>query len=185
MVVHRSLIMQYILKTLTRLSCFLLPFTAFTQSSLIPRGSKHEHFLNRMEILLRDNNDLNVSTLKPLSRRLGVGSSEVADSLHNFYPYDYFYHLSKIDRHNLRSLLMNNREWVQSSKDSFASRKPFLKAFYKDKANFLAVEEKDFFLAVNPVLQLQQSFETENSDRVFVNSKGVSIAGDDWKANWI
>jgi hypothetical protein len=169
--------MQYILKTLTRLSCFLFPIAAFTQSSLIPRGSKHEHFLTRMEILLGDNNDLNVSTFKPLSRRLGVMSSELADSLHQFYPYDYFYHLSDIDRYNLRSLLMNNREWVQSNKDSFASRKPFLKSIYKDKANFLTVEEKDFFLAVNPVLQLQQSFETANSDRVFLNSKGVSLRG--------
>jgi len=169
--------MQYILKTLTRLSCLLLSTVSFAQSTLLPRGSKHEHFLERMEILLQDNNDLNVSTFKPLTRKMGVMSSELSDSLHNFYPYDYYYHLSRMDRVNLRSMLLNNREWVQSNRDTFNSRKPFLNAFYKDKANFFAVEEKDFFLAINPVFQYQQSFESANSDRVFVNSKGLTLRG--------
>ena len=127
--------------------------------------------------MLRDNNDLNVSTFKPLNRRLGVNTSEMSDSLQRFYPFDYYYNLSPVDRFNLRSFLANNREWVQSNKDSFASRKPFLRTFYKDRANFFAVEEKDFFLAINPVFQYQQSFETANSDRVFVNSKGLTIRG--------
>ena len=169
--------MQYILKTLTRLFCLLLSTVSFAQSTLVPRGSKHERFLERLEILLRDNNDLNVSTFKPLSRKTGVLSSELSDSLHHFYPYDYYYHLSPVDRFNLRSYLANNREWVQGNRDSFQSKKPFLKAFYKDRANFFAVEEKDFFLAINPVFQYQQSFETANSDRVFLNSKGLTIRG--------
>jgi hypothetical protein len=101
----------------------------------------------------------------------------MSDSLHHFYPYDYYYNLSAVDRYNLRSLLMNNREWVQSSKDSFKSRKPLWKTFYKDKANFFTVEEKDFFLAVNPVFQFQQSFETASNERVFLNSKGITLHG--------
>ncbi len=169
--------MQYILKTLTRLSCLFLSTVSFAQSTLLPRGSKHEHFLDRLEILQQDMNDLNVSTFKPLSRKLGVMSSEISDSLHNFYPYDYSYHLATLDMISLRSLLLNNREWVQSNRDSFNSRKPFLKVFYKDKANFFAVEEKDFFLAINPVFQYQQSFETADNDRVFVNSKGLTLRG--------
>ncbi len=177
MAAHRSLNMQYILKTLTRLCCFFLPFSVFSQSNQLPRGSKYDHLLERLEILLQENSDLNVSTFKPISRRTAVMACELSDSLHKFYPYDYFYHLSDIDRYNLHSLLLNNREWVQSSRDSFASRKPIWNAFYKDKANFLTVEEKDFFLAVNPVLQLQQSFETASNERVFVNSKGITMRG--------
>jgi hypothetical protein len=82
--------MQYILKTLTRLSCLLLPFAGLAQSTPIPRGSKHEHLLERLEILLQDNNELNSSTVKPISRRTAVMVSEMSDSLHHFYPYDYF-----------------------------------------------------------------------------------------------
>ncbi len=177
MAVHRSLNMQYILKTLTRLACFLLPTAAFAQSSLIPRNSKHEQFLQRLEIRHRDNINLNVATFKPISRKMAVETAEESDSLNRFYPYDYYYDFTSIDKYNLQNLLMNNREWVKGSKDSFASRKPLWNTFYKDKANFFAVEEKDFFLVINPLLQLQQSFETAENDRVFVNFKGANLRG--------
>ena len=132
--------------------------------------------MDRLEVHHQDN-ELNYTVFKPVSRRLAANSCEAADSLHHFYPYDYFYEIYPIDKYNLRSLLMNNREWVQGSKDSFASRKPLFKALYKDKANFFAVETKDFFLAVNPVFQYQQSFESASSERVFLNSKGVAVRG--------
>src|SRR5215831_10457217 len=167
MIGYRLLIMQYILKTLTRLCCFLLPAALLAQSDYLQHGSKDELFLERLEIKQRDNNELNYSTFKPISRRLAVQMCEMSDSLHHFYPYDYYYHLSKVDQYNLRGLLMNNREWVQSNKDSFASRKPLWNTFYKDKANFFYVDQKDFFLAINPVFQYQQSFETASSERVF------------------
>jgi hypothetical protein len=174
---HRSLIMQYILKTLTRLPFLFLPFTGLAQSSLIQRGTKQEHFLERLEMHQRDNNELNYSTFKPLWRKLAVSSAEQSDSLNRFFPYDYYYNLTPVDKSNLKSLLMNSREWVQSSKDSFVSRKPLWKTFYRDKANFFTVEEKDFFLVVNPMLQLQQSFESADNDRVFVNFKGINLRG--------
>src|SRR2546423_4711154 len=169
--------MQYILKTLTRLSWFLFPLASFAQSTPLPRGSKHEHFLERLEILMRDNNELNLTNFKPISRRTAVMASERSDSLNHFYPYDYYYHLSSVDQYNLRSLLLNNREWVQSSRDGFRSRKPLWNVFYKDKANFFAVEEKDFFLAINPVVQQQQSIESAAGDRVFLNAKGITVRG--------
>ncbi len=169
--------MQYILKSLTRLFCILVPACSFAQSSLLPQGSKHAHFLERLEIMMQENSQLNLSTFKPVSRRTAVQIAENSDSLNRFYPYDYYYTLSKIDRHNLRSLLANNREWVQSSKDSFVSRKTLWNTFYKDKANFILVEQPDFFLTINPVIQQQQSLETASGARVFLNSKGLTARG--------
>src|SRR5579859_6854833 len=119
------------------------------QSTYIPQGSKFEHFLDRMEILLQTNPDLNISTAKPISRRLAVRVAQLADSLDKQYPYDYFYHISKVDRANLSALLMNNIEWVTTKKDSFASKHPLFNMFYQNKANFYEVEDKDFFLAVD------------------------------------
>jgi len=58
----------------------------------------------------------------------------------------------RVDRQNLQSLLLNNAEWVSGSKDSFQSKKPWWNTFYKDKANFYQVNEKDFFMVVNPVI---------------------------------
>ena len=155
----------------------VLPRIGLAQSSFLPQGSKFDHFLDRMEILLQTDPELNISTAKPISRRLAVRVAEMADSLHKFYPYDDIYHLSAVDRQNLSSLLMNNVEWVRGNTDSFRSKRPWWNTFYKDKANFYEVNEKDFFLAVNPAIQQTQSYETSNKARVFLNSKGLTLRG--------
>ena len=155
----------------------LLPVAGFTQSTFLPQGSKSDHFLDRMEILLQTNPDLNISTAKPLSRKLAADVAEMADSLHKFFPYDYYYRLSKVDQYNLGDLLMNNIEWYRGNKDSFLSKNPLLNTFYKHKANFYEVNEKDFFLAIDPVIQQTQSVQTGNNERVFLNSKGLTLRG--------
>jgi hypothetical protein len=72
---------------------------------------------------------------------------------------------------------MNNSEWVTGSRDDFDSKKPVLKSFYKTKANLLEVNTKDFFLAVNPILQLQLGKESGNDATLFLNKRGVSVRG--------
>jgi hypothetical protein len=155
----------------------LLPATSSAQSTFLPQGSPYEHFLDRMEILQQTDPDLNISTAKPLSRKIAVRVAEMADSLQHFYPYDDIYHLSRVDQQNLYSLLMNNSEWVSGRKDSFQSKHPVWNTFYKTKANFYEVNEKDFFLAINPAIQQTQSVETSNHARVFLNSKGLTLRG--------
>jgi len=170
--------MTQFIKTILSYSIFLLfVFSGLAQSTYLPQGSKSDHFLERLEILLQTDPDLNVFTAKPLSRKIAVEAAERADSLNKFYPYDYVYKLSKTDEYNLHSLLMDNSEWVNSSKEDFKSKHPLWNTIYKTKSNFLEVNEKDFFLAVNPVLQEQQSYETGNSERVFLNSKGLTFRG--------
>ena len=155
----------------------LLPASGFAQSTNLPQGSKFDHFLDRMEILQQTDPVLNITTDMPISRKSAVRISEIADSLHHFYPYDEIYHLSKVDLANLQSLLLNNEEWVTGKKDSFLSKHPVWNTFYKTKANFYEVNEKDFFLAVNPAIQETQSYETGNKERVFLNAKGLTLRG--------
>lgn len=155
----------------------LLPALAPAQSSFLPQGSKFDHFLERLEILQQSDENLNITTAKPISRRLAVEVAHLADSLYHFYPYDDIDHLSRVDRANLSSLLANNIEWVTANRDSFMSKRPWLNAFYKTKANFYEVEDKDFFLAIDPAIQQTQSIETGNKERVFLNSKGLTLRG--------
>ena len=174
--------MTQFIKTLPFLICaFLLAALSLgklhAQSTYLPQGSKYDHFLDRMEILLQNNPDLNISTAKPISRRLAVRVAEEADSLHKRYPYDDFYHLSPVDLANLHSLLMNNIEWVKKKDSSFGSKRPWFNTFYTEKANFYEVEDKDFFLVVDPVIQQTQSYESSNKQRVFLNSKGLTLRG--------
>jgi hypothetical protein len=156
---------------------FILPVLTFAQSTNLPQGYKHAHFLDRLEILLQDNPQLNFSGQKPLSRKTVVEVAERADSLDKQYPFDYFYHLSPVDKYNLQDLRMNNSEWATGDKSSFNSRKPFWNTFYKAKGDLFTVNEKDFFMAINPVIQQQQSIESGNSQRVFLNSKGITARG--------
>ncbi|MGC4100131.1 capsule assembly Wzi family protein [Ferruginibacter sp.] len=57
------------------------------------------------------------------------------------------------------------------------SKKPLFRTFYKTKANFIEVNNKDFFLAVNPVLQFTEGFEQGGKKPLFVNSRGVMARG--------
>jgi hypothetical protein len=164
--------MQYIIKTIAGLSLLMLPFITVAQSAYLPQSSKHQPLLDRLEIMLQRNNDLNLSTVKPLSRRIAARiGMHALDSFGNSNQ------LSVIDAYNIQSLLMNNSEWVTIDKSSFASKKPIWNTFYKTKANFIEIDNKDFFLVVNPVIQQQQSVENDNDQRIFVNSKGLSFRG--------
>lgn len=158
-----------ILKNTGLILC-LLPFCSGAQSLYLPQGSKHSQLLDRLEIKLQTNNGLNLNTIKPFNRKLVTEVAETTDSLNELS-------LSQVDRYNLQSLLMNNSEWVHGDKSSFASRKPLWNVLYKNKANFFEVNEKDFFLAVNPVFQFQQSVEQDNKQRIFLNTRGVSVRG--------
>jgi hypothetical protein len=158
-----------ILKHTAVIAC-LFPFLAQGQSAYLPQGNKHSQFLDRLEIKLQTNNQLNLNTIKPFNRKLATEVAEVADSSGELS-------LSRADRYNLQSLLMNNSEWVRGDKSPFASKKSLWNTIYKNKANFFEVNEKDFFLSVNPVFQFQQSIEQDYNPRLFLNTRGVTIRG--------
>ena len=170
--------MTQFIKTIFRFSIILLfPIFGIAQSTFLPQGSKSEHFLDRMEILLQTNPELNISTAKPMSRKLASDIAQLSDSLNHHYPYDYFYRLSKIDQYDLQDLLMNNIEWANGDKNRFNSKKPLFGSIYQHKANFYEVNAKDFFLVADPVLQLTESAQSGNNERVFLNSKGLTLRG--------
>ena len=64
--------MQFI-KTVARLIIILiLPCFGFSQSTYLPQGSQYEHFLDRIGIKMQTNPDLNIFTVKPISRKVAV-----------------------------------------------------------------------------------------------------------------
>ncbi|MBC7848833.1 MAG: hypothetical protein H7Y31_03815, partial [Chitinophagaceae bacterium] len=70
-----------------------------------------------------------------------------------------------------------NSEWVTGDRSSFQSKKPLWNTFYKTRANLVEVDQKDFFLALNPVFQFTGSKEADNEDFLFQNTKGISVRG--------
>ena len=175
-----------IIKSFIKLFVFICPVAGFAQSTYLSQGSKDYHFIDRLEIKQQTNTDLNFSTLKPYNRkyiiqetgfldsaRFGYTDSTGMDKYKEWTDLD----LTPVDEYNMQSLFMNNSEWYKGSQEDFASRKPVLKAFYKTKTNFYEVNTKDFFLAVNPVLQLSFGKEQDNDEALYFNSRGVTVRG--------
>lgn len=175
-----------IIKRLIKLLIFICPFTASAQSTYIPEGDKAYDFIDRLEIKQQTNTNLNFSTLKPYNRKAVVRQAQFLDSARIGYKdsfgVDKFrewtdLNLNEVDEYNLHSFLMNNSEWVTGEKESFLSKKSVWNAFYKTKPNLLEVNEKDLFLAINPILQFNQSIEPGYGQSVFLNTRGITARG--------
>ncbi|MEO6671795.1 MAG: hypothetical protein ABIN93_00075, partial [Ginsengibacter sp.] len=175
------------IKWILILHVFIIPAFSFAQSTYLQQGSKEYQFLDRLEIKQGQNTDLNFSTIKPYSRKAIVRQTEYldsarmgsADSITGVDKYKVWtdLNLTPVDEYNLKSLLMNNAEWVSGQREDFKSKKPILGSFYKTKANLIEVKSKDFFLAVNPVLQIQQGAESGHDQSIFINTRGVTARG--------
>lgn len=175
-----------IIKRLLILLCVTSPFAVFSQSTYLLQGAKEYQFIDRLEIKQQQNIHLNFSALKPYNRKYIVRQAEMLDSArlgytdssgNDKYSAITDLNLTPVDEYNLKSLLMNNSEWVTGSKEGFASHKPILKNFYTTKANLFEVDNEDFFLAVNPVVQLQVGKETNYNSGLFLNTRGVTARG--------
>lgn len=165
--------MQFIVKNLLRTVFLLLPFSLAAQTTYLPQAHKHQPLLDRLEIKLGSLPELPMLSVKPYSRKYAVRLGEYADSVQR----SGMSILSTVDQSNVRSLFMNNSEWVTGDRSDFSTKKGLWNTFYKTKANLVEVDIKDFFLAVNPVFQFNISREADNSARVFQNTKGVSFRG--------
>jgi len=141
---------------LIRLVCpvilIFLYLNSFSQITYLPEGSKEYQLMERLEIKQGKFNNLIYSSVKPFSRKAVVKETEYADSLAQTGGVS----LSKVDRYNLQSALMDNSEWVTSADTAaFRSKHPLWNTFFKTPPNFFEVNQKDFFLVVNPVIYFQ------------------------------
>lgn len=152
---------------------FFAPLLSPGQTTYLPEQSKAYPLLNRLEIKQGKNSDLNFSTVKPFSRRYAVQQAEYADSLNAAGAVN----LTAVDEYNIHSLLMDNSEWVTGDQSTFKSKHPLWNTFYVTKPNLLQVDEKDFFLAVNPVLSFQLGGGNNEEQSLFYNKRGITLRG--------
>jgi hypothetical protein len=157
-------------------SLVILP--AFAQTTYVPLWAKENWFLSRLEIKAQKDNNLNLSTVKPYMRKAYVA---VADSfrgmLINGQNPD---HLTKIDQYDLNRFQANNKEYSKydvNSLPEWKRKKPWGKYFFPTVGNFLEVNEKDFYLSLNPVFNFNIGKESDNGENTYVNSKGAMFRG--------
>ena len=164
----------------------ILPQLIKAQVTYLPEGSKEYDFLDRLEIKLGNNDNINYSSIKPYSRRSIVQEAEYIDSLHEAQagsltemPSSKWeaMNLTSVDLANLQSIRMNSPEWATGSKAGFLSKKPVLKNFYTTRPNLVEVNSKDFFLALNPIIYYQMSKESGSGENIFINKRGIELRG--------
>ncbi len=160
-------------QSLIRLTLILLlPAAAVAQTTYLQQGDKQNTFLERLEIKAQNDSVLNYSKNRAYSRKYNVSGV-------NSYLAKYGQEsLSAVDKYNLRSFYMNNTEWLtDEEREQYKSKKSIWNTFYKTPANFYEVHVKDFDLIVNPILQLNLSKQNDNNQRLFHNTRGLSIRG--------
>jgi len=168
---------------------FLIAGLVYSQSTFLPRGTRQDIILERLEIKAQKDSLLNFSKLQPFSRKF------IAEAAEKYYgkakviqgageiPVGWegdtvavAADLTGTDIYNLRSLLLNNNEWIKQENFPSASKKP-LGRFYRTPANLYEVHIKDFDLVINPVIQFQLSKEKNNDESLFLNTRGLSLRG--------
>jgi hypothetical protein len=158
-----------IIKTFLVASIFILPFSLMGQSTLFQQGSKENILLERLEIKMQTDTVLNFAQIKPFNRKWwALSLSKAVDPLSQIS-------LSKVDQYNVERSKINNLEWTSPNADLVKSRKPIFNTFYTDPANFIGINQKDFFLSVNPVLQLQAIKDDASNEMLYLNTRGAMI----------
>jgi hypothetical protein len=160
-----------IIKTIVRLLFFILPLSAIAQSTYFQQGSKENILLERLEIKAGKDTVLNFSFIKPFNRKWWVSRLELFGNDSSGM------NLSRVDQYNMQRSLMNNMEWVTGDKSVLASKKDLWNTFYKTPADLVQVDQPDFFLSVNPVLQWQAMADSETDEFLYLNSKGIVARG--------
>lgn len=158
-----------IIKTFLLWLFFIAPLFTKSQSTLFQQGSKDYILLDRLEIKMQTHSNLNFSMFKPYNRQWWASSLEKASQKANELG------LTKIDQYNLTRAQLNHLEWTSKGKPSSPAKHPLLKSLYKDPANMILVNQPDFFLSVNPVLQLQGMWDSQSDQNHYLNSRGVAV----------
>lgn len=140
-----------------------LPFFTIAQTTYLNQGAKENLLLERLEIKAQTDSVLNFSKTKPFSRKQFIPRLQSHSSIM----------LSKVDAYNLHTAQISNIEYAPDS--ILASLKS--KTFFKSPANFYETYSTDFHLIINPVFQYKVSKESDNSEHLFLNTRGVTLRG--------
>ena len=136
----------------------------FGQSTYLPINQENYHRIERYEIKQGGFYDFHTG-VKPYLRKDVVDNTQNLDSMR----------LNSRDSFNLQYFKEDSWEFGLDSADFDNAKKPIFKVFYKNKADFLKVNEKDFDFHINPVLNISGGLESGN--KLFTNTRGVEFRG--------
>lgn len=174
----------------------------FAQGTLIPLSSKQEFLIERLSIKY-GNPDFFHRTIKPYFRADVIDLIQYWDSLNVLDPSDtadirYLMNENNewvwIRSTSSRQLQDSGSELVpvdsstlfytyKTPSDSisiahspyYSSKKPILKYFYRSPGHLLEINKNDFYLRLNPVVNVQVGRELVKGDLILANQRGVDL----------
>jgi hypothetical protein len=157
-------------QTLVRLFVIIFPSFVTAQTTYLPQNAEENILIDRLEIKAQKDSALNFSKTKPYSRKTLM--QKLTDgTLTNIIDQ------SKVDGYNYNRFFFNSLEWIKNGVSSYQSKKKILKYFYETPGTMYDVHNQDFDLAINPVFYYQLSKENNNSQKLFLNTRGVRVRG--------
>jgi hypothetical protein len=153
--------------------------TIYAQQTYILNGYKESWIANRLEIKLQKHAKLNFSGIQPYNRQWFTEALIHADTTKNknkdceciTFP------TSSVDDYNMAEQLQQNRQFAGNYVTPQLSKRP-LGQLYATPQHLFEVNDKDFYLVVNPIIHQMQGVEFGSKRRPFINAKGVEIRGD-------
>jgi hypothetical protein len=140
--------------------------SAFAQGTGLPLGAEAYHILDRLMIKTAADAPMH-SSLKHYTRESVVKMAWIADSMRAS--------LSGMDLLDLQYLYDDNNEWSKGL--PVRQKKPLFGFAYPGPANFLELNEPDFHLRLNPMLNINMAPVSTESEPVFINQRGLELRG--------
>lgn len=154
------------MKLLVRI-LLLLPVASYAQSTYAPLNEDYYHWVDRYEIASGKIIPEIFTSIKPYKRSAIVAFIDSARKADVFQ--------SQTDQFNYEYLMNDSWEWSMAATSD--SKRAVLKHFYKKKSDFFSVSNNDFDLHINPVAYLSAGKDSERTDKLFVNTRGVEVRG--------
>jgi hypothetical protein len=161
-------------KKLLALAIIVSVYTAQAQSDFIILGNRQYDVVERLEVLLKNDTVLNLSSIKPYSRKIVTERLENALRLAN----EGKLQLSQIDRYNIEMVLKDNFEYRSGYGDSVLKIKDiFSKKVFNNPA-YIGIKQGDFSAYITPYLRFGRGNDNNlPGDALFTNVRGVGIRG--------
>ena len=134
---------------------------SIAQGSLLPLGNRAYEIMDRIDIL--SNDESYHTAIKYYDRKQMFDFSMANDSL--------------LSQEELMYLRKDNSEYLSNDDQEQQFSKPILKYFYQNKASFYEVNKPNFFLRVNPILNVKYGLSAKADSATFTNLRGLEIRG--------
>ncbi len=139
----------------------------FSQSVFLPSNHHWHEFIQRMEIKNGESSGQFHEMIKPLPAKAMIEFLEKTDSSSG--------QLTRTDHSIIQNIIQQNIEWTKKTSDSSDISLPW--NLYETPSDFYRKISEDFFVVINPVIDLKYGREEGSDVWNYQNTRGIELRG--------